>query len=196
MKKTNLKLPHIPRIITAVTALYAKKLSHLISHINPVYVAFTHKYIPLFAVLLFFLFTLIYPLNDLERARNRILANPKNYQNHLLLSELFNRNFDADGALKEALIAESLNDNPESFHQVKKIEKIRNRPQEIKNRINYGLIITSSYGDYRDAYLTLASLSFQLKELNSADYYVNRALELDPNHELTDKLKVLLAGQE
>ena len=194
MKETNLKLPHISRIITAVTAVCSKKLTRLISQINPAYIAFAHKYLPLFAVLLFLLFTLISPLTDLERARNRILANPKNYQNHLLLSELFKSNNDFDGALKEALLARGLNNSPESVNQVKKIEEVRNRPDNINNKINYGLIITSSYGDYRDAYLALASLSFQLMDLNSADYYVNRALGLDPNHELTEKLKVLLAG--
>lgn len=196
MKKTNLKLPHISRIINAVTVAGSKKLSGMVSRINPIYLLFARKYLPLFVVFLYLIFTLAYPLRSFEIIRNKILSGPKNYQNHLLLSELFHSNNDFDGALKEALLAKVLNNNIETINQVKKIEEIRNRPLEINKKINYGRNLVSSYGNYRDAYLALASLSFQIMDLKAVDYYINRAIELDPNNELTNKLKTLLADQK
>ena len=49
--------------------------------------------------------------------------------------------------------------------------------------------IVKSKPDYRDAWLQLAKLHYEQQEINLAKFYVNKALELDPNYEVAQEFK-------
>lgn len=46
--------------------------------------------------------------------------------------------------------------------------------------------------DYRDAYFSLALLSFRLKDVDASRKYLNKALEIDPNFEKGRELEKIL----
>ncbi|MEK7543698.1 MAG: hypothetical protein AAB557_02425 [Patescibacteria group bacterium] len=48
--------------------------------------------------------------------------------------------------------------------------------------------------DYRDAYITLASLAYQLGKLDESKRWLSQARTLDPNHPTAQKLSDLLKG--
>lgn len=48
--------------------------------------------------------------------------------------------------------------------------------------------------DYRDAYITLASLAYQLGKLDESKRWLSQAQTLDPNHPTAQKLSDLLKG--
>jgi tetratricopeptide (TPR) repeat protein len=62
----------------------------------------------------------------------------------------------------------------------------------LRQKISQWESIAQTKPDYRDAWLQLAKLHYELKEINLAKYYVNQALKLDPNYELAQNFIRLL----
>lgn len=63
---------------------------------------------------------------------------------------------------------------------------------ELRHKISTWEEIAQAKPDYRDAWLQLAKLHYELKEVNLAKYYVEKALQLDPNYEVAQQFRQLL----
>lgn len=59
----------------------------------------------------------------------------------------------------------------------------------LRQQINTWEEIGKNKPDYRDAWLQLAKLHYEQQEINLAKFYVNKALELDPNYEVAQEFK-------
>lgn len=64
--------------------------------------------------------------------------------------------------------------------------------KRIKQEIKSWEESLKSYPDYRDVYLRLAILNWQIKQPEKAREYLEKAESLDPNYEVTKKLKELI----
>ncbi len=64
----------------------------------------------------------------------------------------------------------------------------------LEGQLNYWQNIVAQKPDYRDAYLELASLSYQLSRFSEAKNYLNQAVALDPNGTTVNKLSEVLKG--
>ncbi|MBI3985258.1 MAG: tetratricopeptide repeat protein [Candidatus Levybacteria bacterium] len=74
------------------------------------------------------------------------------------------------------------------YQNFTKYESLHAQRQNLVSRINFWNSIAEKYPGYPDAYLNIASLYFELNELNSARKYVDQALLLNPDYE---KAKIL-----
>lgn len=66
--------------------------------------------------------------------------------------------------------------------QAKDEKSTRSKRQSLENQYTYWQTVVSEHTQYRDGYLILASLSLALNQPNQLRFYVNKALQLDPNN--------------
>jgi hypothetical protein len=66
------------------------------------------------------------------------------------------------------------------------------KKQEIQKQINFWQSVADKYQGYKDAYLQIAVLEYNLGDLGKARQANNKALLLDPNFEDAKKLERLL----
>lgn len=64
--------------------------------------------------------------------------------------------------------------------------------QKLKQQISHWEQVASGSPTYRDAYIQLALLNYQLDSAQEAKLYLKRALELDPNWVVPPQLEPLL----
>lgn len=128
-----------------------------------------------------------------DQQKKEVLKNPFRPEPHFQLAQLYLENDNLEGAKKELLLA--LNLYPD-YQKAKDLEKeIANQekePQRIKAKIQEWESILEEKPGYRDAYLQIAILNWQIYEETEAREAVNKALELDPNFEAGKEFKKLL----
>lgn len=78
------------------------------------------------------------------------------------------------------------------YGNIKDREKIDLERANIAKEISFWQSFLEKNRDYRDGYLRLAILEYQLRNVNNAKIYLNKALEIDPNFEKTKELEKVL----
>lgn len=58
----------------------------------------------------------------------------------------------------------------------------RNKRAALENQFIYWQTIVSEHTQYRDGYLMLAALAYQLDKPNQMRFYIDRAKQIDPNN--------------
>lgn len=58
----------------------------------------------------------------------------------------------------------------------------RNKRATLENQFTYWQTIVSEHTQYRDGYLMLAALAYQLDKPNQMRFYIDRAKQIDPNN--------------
>lgn len=61
--------------------------------------------------------------------------------------------------------------------------------EELINRINYWKKVVIDYPNYRDGYMQLAILTYQIGNMVASINYVEKVLELDPNYQPAKELR-------
>ncbi len=176
MKKLASKFPHIYRVLTA-TLLLAFLAVNFYSRLPAGFL-------------------------NLEGAKLIVMLNPHDISSHLLLTQAYLEQGDMEAVERELTLAQGLTANSlsvttssvlgTSLSPLKIWQKIQNEPQRIKEEIVYWQKIVAERPSYRDAYLQLAILNYQIYENQKAKDYLNKALELDPNFEPTQKLEKII----
>lgn len=65
----------------------------------------------------------------------------------------------------------------------------------LQQRYFFWQSIADAKPDYRDAYITLASLAFKLGKRDEANRWITKALVLDPNHSPSQSFSRFLQGK-
>lgn len=65
----------------------------------------------------------------------------------------------------------------------------------LRGRYAFWQTVVATKPDYRDAYITLATLAYQLDSLQEAKNWLTKALALDPNNQPSQQLSVFLQGK-
>jgi tetratricopeptide (TPR) repeat protein len=161
------------------------KIKNLISQFN------FHKknqYILLLILLAVLIFpSFLLPHSSFEKAKLSILINLKDPNAHLTLSEIAAYNSDWSLAQKEIEKArETLDiDGNKSIAGISsRFEEAAdkaNRETLINEKIEYWQAIVQTQPEYKDAYLQMALLYFQLNQQNRAITYWHKAWLLNPN---------------
>lgn len=181
------KFPHIPRKISASLLWYTEKIG-------------------LWSILAVFILTNLYAKVNLTPAYwDKLITTmqfPFRLAAHLDLAQSFWKNGYSAEAKDELVYAESLKSvvpadsrvlgtstlDPEIL-----LDNWKNLTQNLTTQYNYWQNVVATKPDYRDAYLTLASLAYQLSRINEAKNYTVKALELDPNSVGAQKLLGILS---
>ena len=147
--------------------------------------------------LILFIFFLNYfiPRNKKERIKLNVAHNPFSVNNHLQLSNLFFQNGDLKQAKKEANIAKK-NYSYLSFLDYKKTLKKKlnfnnkqiNKPKLINKKIKFWETILKNKANFKDAYLNLCFLRYQIYQNKKAQTAWKKAFYLDPNNQVVKKL--------
>jgi len=150
------------------------------------------KYIaPLGVIIIFFLIilSLFLPKTALQSLKENLLKNPNNTEIKIKNIEalLKENQFQAS----EEILKSISQDQNGSLNQLWQ-KKHYSDPEDIKELIKAWEKITKDKPQYRDAYLQLAILNYKIKEKQKSKNNLNKALEIDPNFELTKKLKKII----
>lgn len=138
----------------------------------------------------------------LEQAKLAVLVSPGDISAHLFLAQEYLKRGYLEGVERELLLAQELTEKaPETtssgvlgatLSPIKILAKIKNEPQRIKNEISFWEKIVNEKPSYRDAYLQLAILNYQIYETEKVREYLKKAIELDPNYKPARELEKIL----
>lgn len=67
------------------------------------------------------------------------------------------------------------------YKDIKEKQKNDKERQEIIKELQFWEAVVGKYKDYRDAYFQLALLEYRLGDFNESNFYLEKALSLDPN---------------
>lgn len=187
MRSKSKKLPHYPRIFPALIKAAENSIHWLF----------------LIGILLV---NVLYYSNQkpfLWEDRINILTRPYSYIPHLTLANLLKQQGETRFAANELSVSEELYQHEQKSNDVlgvsspkKGLQQSDTKPKQLKSDYDYWLSVINKRPDYRDAYLAASVLAFQLKQLDNADQLVHRALILDPNNELANKLSQYLTSKQ
>jgi tetratricopeptide (TPR) repeat protein len=164
-------------------------------------------FIGVFLFLLIVIGSLFLPQSETQKIKLKLLADPFNFDYHLSLAEKFLENHQFKEAEKTLLLAQQIADNrllegnfkkeslkEEKLLSLEKLWQIKNLadPKDIQKLIISWEKIIASKPDYRDGYLQLAFLNHKIFQKEKALLYVNKALEIDPNFEVSRRLKEII----
>lgn len=102
------------------------------------------------------------------------LLQPFSAASHQRLAQEFWMQGLRDAAQKEAVLGAST-------------EKLEELSENLEQKYNYWQSVVLTHPDYRDAYIILASLAYQLGKIEEAKKYLNQAIMLDPNNKALEK---------
>lgn len=158
-------------------------------------------------LLLIIISSFFYPQSEIQRIKLQLLINPFNFDNHLVLAKEFINNHQFIEAERTLMLAEKIansqflkdNSKKANIKEEKLIslqelwqEKNMADPQDLKRLISSWEKIIAVKPDYRDGYLQLAFLNYKLSQTEKALFYLNKALEIDPNFEVSLRLKEII----
>lgn len=111
----------------------------------------------------------------------------------------FEKNKDSQNheALAKSLISsnqfeEAKHELPSDSPDLQIIKNLEGQPEEIKKQIIFWQQVSQDYPNYRDAYIKLAILNWNIYRLFDAQKFLSKALEIDPNNETASKLVNML----
>ena len=131
---------------------------------------------PFFLLVILF-FNILIPKSQFDQA--------KETKNHLFLAQQLFVTNQFVPAEKEAMLANDL-------ELLRKIQNIKNQPDEVERQILFWQKVVDQFPNYRDAYIKLAILNWKLYRPFDARKYLDKALEIDPNDKVAITLSSLL----
>lgn len=72
------------------------------------------------------------------------------------------------------------------------LQKVQQERASVEKEIKYWQEVVAKHNDYRDAYFKLATLEYELGDMERAKMYVATVLKLDPNFDKGRELEKLL----
>lgn len=172
------QLPHISRNFTAT--LRKKKRPFIFWLIVAIF--FLLLSLPLYT-----------PPSSFEKLKSAVLKDYQNPKIHLALAEQYKKANDLSSAKRELLLGLRSQPGDEELRMaLGEVENLLSQPKQVQQEINHWEKIAQDFPGYRDAYLKLVQLYFELYQNNKARENLSRALELDPNFEPTRELEKVL----
>ena len=155
-----------------------------------------------------FIFLLIgsflYPQNEIQILKIRLLNNPYDLKNHLALAEkllannqfeqaeqalLLTQNLQISNSTNQKVLGETTSSQLQELWQKKHYAD----PKDIQRLIDAWEKIVEEKPNYRDGYLQLAILNYKIYKIEEAKGYLNKALAIDPNFEPARELKKIIS---
>lgn len=144
--------------------------------------------------------SLILSKNRFQLAKEKLTQNSNDFEAHLVLAEEFlanNQVKEAESALLLAQSRLSLTGNVLGEKTSLKLEDLWKRKHYSDKADVYRLIVSwqkiiAEKPNYRDGYLQLAFLYYQIYQNDKAKAYLQKALVIDPNYEPARKLEETL----
>lgn len=179
---STIHLPHISRVFSA-------------PFVKQVWRGFVLN--ALLCLILLTIYSILYPEQEMLRnAKNRVLMEPYSSESHTNLGSTYEA-FGAVSLAKEEyktaqyLAVKEQNQRVLGASTIA-LSSLKNEPTRLLSQRNAWIGIIKQYPGYRDAYLQLGALYYQLKNIDRAEEAVNKAIEIDPNSEVGQRLKTII----
>ncbi|OGV89007.1 hypothetical protein A2Z41_02560 [Microgenomates group bacterium RBG_19FT_COMBO_39_10] len=139
--------------------------------------------------------------DNFQKVKDNLLKNPDDFQSQITMAETLLANNQFEEAEKVLLLAESqvkqTNGQILGKQTNLKLEELWQKkfysdPNDIEKLIMAWEKIIEEKPGYRDGYLQLAYLYYQLYENEKTEEYLKKAIELDPNYQPARALKQLI----
>lgn len=146
----------------------------------------------------------IYPKSQLQITKEKLAKNQNDYHAHLELAEKLLENSQFEKAEEELawlksppkrggqVLGEKTDFNIENLWQKKYFSNL----SDIQRLAGVFEKIIAEKPQYRDGYLQLAFLYYQLYQKDLAEEYLQKALEIDPNYYFSNEFKRLLGAKK
>ncbi len=140
-------------------------------------------------IFLLIILSLFLPKTEPQFLKDNLLRNPENMEVKLKnIEALLEEN---QFQTSEEILKSISQDQNGKLNQLWQ-EKHYSDPEDIKELIKAWEEIIENKPQYRDAYLQLAILNYKINKKGKAQDNLNKALEIDPNFELTKKLEEII----
>lgn len=150
-------------------------------------------------LLLLILSSYLWPKTKVDQTRIAVARWPFSVKKHVQLAKVFFENGDLKKARLEITKAKDLYQFLAIFDFKRKTkstletgELLINQPENIEEQINYWQTILKTKPDFRDAYLRLSLLYYQLQQDEKAKEAWQKAFYLDPNNEIVEEIGKLI----
>lgn len=120
-----------------------------------------------------------------------MLLSPKSPEPHIVLAQAYWQNHLFGDARRELALADelySLSTSQNSGNTLgvttlpsSLLARWEREPQGLRIQYEFWQSVVAQRPDYRDAYLTLAAIAYELSQLEKAREYLREAMRLDPN---------------
>lgn len=127
------------------------------------------------------LFNLLQSPSQFDIAKRNVLERPADPKPHIFLAQ----QFFVTNQFREAEIEAKSANNQDLLQQIR---EIKNQPEEVREKIFNLQKIVDQLPNYRDAYIELAILHWELYRPFDAQKHLEKALEIDPNNEVANKI--------
>lgn len=151
---------------------------------------------------LFMILSVLYPEQvKLAMIKANLLNQPFSAAAHLALSKLYLESGASTLAQQEARVAQTLAQKQTEGQVLAAqasalLDQAHNGPKLLENQLNSWLDVVKTHPDYRDAYMHVAALAYQLKRIDEAKIYLNQALKIDPNFKPALELQKIIEGSK
>ena len=130
------------------------------------------------------------PLSTFDKAKNEVLERQDDANAKENLAKIYLENNDWTTA--EEIVNRIIRNSEQSQEIKNKIEFQKNEPERIKNEIIKWDKIVFDYPNFRDGFLKLAVLNWQIYNQDLSRWYWQKAFELDPNGVKTQQVGLAL----
>lgn len=141
-------------------------------------------------------FNYLYPVNSFEKAKINLFLRPYEARSYINLSDLYLEFNDLPAAKRELktaiFFAKNNEETTEATGKLLDIERNERTREEIEKEISKWETVIAEKHNYRDAYIRLAVLNYQIFKNDVARQYLDKAMALDPNFEEGKRLRELL----
>jgi tetratricopeptide (TPR) repeat protein len=125
------------------------------------------------------LYLLLFPAQtQLTKLRNDILKYPFSPKVHINLAKYYFQTGNSRQAKREIELAYSLGSQEAPLLY----KQIATSKSNLDLEVKYWKSVTEKYPNYRDAYIKLAALNYQLSNSSAAAIYLEKARRIDPNY--------------
>lgn len=139
---------------------------------------------------------LAYGKSNLQEAyssyEKALRADPENASLHVRLAAVYESARNYNQAVDELSLASRLNPKLDLAADLNRTTALRDEPKRLRQEVAELASITQAEPSFRDGWLRLAYLQYQLRDDPAAKAALARALEIDPNFEPALKLAALL----
>lgn len=121
-----------------------------------------------------------------------LVLNHPSTDTHVLLGQTYRESGFYTAARRELLLAQELSRQHNvlgaSTQAQKLLDEWEKEPMRVLKEYQFLQRVVKEKQDYRDGYVSLSALSYQLSKVEEGKEYLNEAMSLDPNNALAQKL--------
>jgi len=140
-----------------------------------------------------------WPRDEITQAKLAVARWPLSTKKHLQMARAFFNNNYENKAIEEYKKAEGLyrifsflDINKKTRKSLEETKQLVYKPEKVRKDINYWETVLKAKPHYRDVFIRLAALNYQLGNEKKGKDYWQKAFYLDPNNEFVRKIGEML----